>query len=286
MVVVMKKLSILGLAVSILFLSWCMNTAQPEKDLSMNNFSTWVNSTWDWESSSLSWEKEVDTTWIVNETITEIEDIIWRSIPKNQDIWSYLSDYLSWQGLSWYIIDKKISRDNIVALSMKHKDYSGEHCADPDMISICINFVIQNETIIWSNAKAFIATSKQCEIDLKKTWSCANYPWDGLVYRFTNHGVLFKFWWGEWVPCASWGDDWFTYINIPSWKSFYSILSTIVKGISPDPLDELCNNKNTKRTTTETLKFFSSNYNRHDEREALPITAKTTEEAFFKYYKN
>gem|GEM_PF-5074183 len=46
----------------------------------------------------------------------------------------------------------------------------------------------------------------------------------------------------------------------------------------------MCENKNTKRTKTEILRFYKSNNDWNDEKKALPITAKTTEEAFYKYY--
>ena len=165
---------------------------------------------------------------------------------------------------------------------MKHKEQSS--CSDY-MSSNCIDFVIKDTTIIRSNAKDVIINKQQCEKELSISWSCQGYPWDGLVYRFTKDGVLFRFFWGEWVPCQWGGADRFTYVHFKEWKLLYSVLSWQDKWVSPDPKDTDCESKNTKRTKTETLKFYKSNDDWNDETKALPIQAKTTEEAFYKYYK-
>jgi len=211
-------------------------------------------------------------SWTINswtlQNIQPTKDSVWTVIPKDKDIWAYLSEYLAWEWLSNKVIGKKLVRNDIIAISMG--DVSVQwRCADY-MSTDCINFILKDRKIIYSNFKSLIEKTN---------------PWDGEVYRFTKNWILFSFWWGEWAACQ-WGSaDRFTYVNLDSLKSFYSVLSRQDKWISPDPKDNMCENKNTKRTKTEILRFYQSNNDWNNEKKALPIQAKTTEEAFYKYYK-
>lgn len=270
------------------FLGWCFGSENSDIALSQPT-NSWeiITTTWD---TVMSWWVD---TWVINtgkqESITttpqqEVKDIVWTTIPQNRDTESFLSEYLAWEWLNKHDIAKQLSKNNIKVISMKKKDQAS---CEWYMNTECINFIIKDKTIVRSNAQLFIKSTKRCDIELKNTWSCESwwYPWDGTVYRFTAQWVLFRFWWGEWAACQWWWADRFTYVNFDEMKSFYSELSWQDKWVSPESNDKDCESKNTKRTKTEILRFYASNYDWNDEKKALLITAKTTEEAFYKYYK-
>lgn len=271
----MKRLSLFWLLSATILLWWCFGTQDNAPSQTINSWEIIITT---WDTVMSGW---VDT-WTVNTDIQNTKDIVWTTIPKGEDIERFLSYYLSEEWLTGKVIGKKLARKDIITVSMWDKSVNWK-CADY-MSTECINFIIKNNIIIWSNSKPFIDSKKKCEQELKTIWSCVWYPWDGEVYRFTDKWVLFRFSWGEWAACQWWWADRFTYVNFDDMKTFYSALSWQDTWISPDPQDDMCENKNTKRTKTEILRFYKSNNDWNDEKKALPITAKTTEEAFYKYY--
>lgn len=196
-----------------------------------------------------------------------------------------IKEYLSWFNITGYVIEKTLVSKDYKVFSI-NSSLDEESCNGYGY-SKCINLIFKKDTIVYSNLSQKLEADKRCQKELKDKWNCpsGDYPWNGIIYRLTKDWALFTFWFGEWVWCNGWWSDLFTYINFNTLKSLYSVLSRKTIGHSPDPKDDMCENKKTKIIKTTKLNFFKSNNDRNDSTKALNIKAKTTEEAFYKYYK-
>jgi hypothetical protein len=295
----MKKLQLFWLLSFTVFLAWCFGSENSDIAPSQPTSS--------WEITITSWDTVMSwwvDTWVINtgiqESIQSTKDIVWTTMPKDKDIELFLIDYLSKKWFNNYKMEKIISKGNITAATMMKQEYIWNNFScEQFWSSSCINFIMKDDNIIRTNLN-------ECERTTTSTWwagrwDCirqsllwspiaATNEWDWLVYRFTNHGVLFKSSASNEDGCIKWSADWFTYVNLDSLKKIYSVLSKQERQdwwinreygrcfANPD--------SNAKwNITSETLVFFSSKDDREVHQKSLPIQAKTTEEAFYKYYK-
>lgn len=285
----MKKLPLFWLLSLIVFLAWCFGSKNNDTTISQPT-NSWEITITSWDTVMLGW---VDT-WVINtgiqESIQSTKDIVWTVIPDDENIEEFLSNYLKklWRGD--HKIIKSLSKDNIISISMYKKD---KWISDGEGVYFheFVNFIIKNNIIIRSNLSSYNKPEYiECKDWQWNTASCkAIYKFDrGLVYRYTNQGILFKQF-EEWSMggCGRANLYTFTYVNLDKEpKTFYSILSQNYVATSPDWMENC-------KLEKEILQFFSSNndeirltfsWGKKDER-SLPIQAKTTEEAFYKYYK-
>lgn len=210
------------------------------------------------------------TSW-VQETasIQVIPDIVWQVVPTGQDYLTFVSSYLKEQEIYDYIIEKQAKKWNITTISMKQDNDFWCHFEG----GWCIVVVFRDDQVIWSNAKNYL----ECRFNEQCIWG------HGRFYRYTDHGVLLEIHNGEGLWCIDGITYTFQYIHLKDLKTLRSTLDIIKQWTSPDPQDERCQNPKTTWKETQSLKFFSS-YAEFRNRNPLPIQAKNTEEAYYKYY--
>jgi hypothetical protein len=262
-------------------LGWCSNSEQNTDTLSQSiETGELVIINWNTFESSLieTWVIDIETQ-NSPQDIEQTKDIIWTTISNDEDIWKFLSNYLKelWRGT--YKVAKSISKNNIITISM-HKENREMQNHEDDYSYGYIDFIIKDNVIVRSN----IAYWDELE---SKNWQWNIFD-RGLVYRYTDQGVLFKtFRLWEMGGCGHSNTYYLTYVNLEREpKVFYSIFEQHYEPTTPEDLDNSC------ILSKEILQFFASSNNTTDELDqsrrnnnSLPIKAKTTEEAFYKYYK-
>lgn len=198
-----------------------------------------------------------------------LPDIVWQVIPTGQDITIFVSNYLKGQGIYNYVIEQQKKKWDIITISMKpHSDFWCHFEA-----GWCIIFLLKDRTIIWSNATSYL----ECTINV----SCSSWHW--RFYRYTDHGILLEIQNGEGLGCIDGITYTYQYINLKDLKTLWSTLDIIKQWTSPDPTDERCQNPKTVWKEAQKIEFFSS-YENVRNGTSLNIEAKTTEEAYYKYY--
>lgn len=195
-----------------------------------------------------------------------LPDIVWQVIPTDQDITIFVSNYLKEQGIYNYVIEQQKKKWDIVTISMKPNSDFWCHFEAGG----CIVFIIKNNTVIWSNIL--------CRLDKNCNWG------NWRFYRYTDHGVLLEIQNGEGLGCIDGITYTYQYIHLKDLKTLWSTLDIIKQWTSPDPKDERCENPKTVWKERQVLRFFSSYEDTRNSEKALNIKAKTTEEAYFKYY--